>query len=530
MAKSKAPTDFNDLKNEAGANAVADAFGEPPDSPAPSLKVLPRFDLDFLLEHFYVTFPDAQIWDSSTQSLMKKSAAKDAVGPKLFGQWLDHAERKSIDHGQCKRAVAAAQASGDGGVQTMLERYVYIFNSDECYDTATDEQFKVTNLRYTYPESYEKWLKSPHRRQVLRDALVFDPTQNRAGPGTINRFHGIEMMPGEPGEGNQACRNIIDLVDELCGGVAEHRDYLLKWMAYPLQNVGAKLASAVILHGEVHGSGKSLFFEEILRKIYGRYSVTCGQHELESPYNGWASGKLFCLFEEVLSRSEKHNQSGMIKHMVTGRTKRVNMKFINDWEEANYMNAVFLSNEHQPLPLEANDRRFFVLWVDRKLREDLRQGIIRELNNGGVEAFYGFLLQYPLDGFDPFTAPPMTDAKQAIIDFGRPAWDAFYREWESESLPIPYRTCAAKQLFEAFKHWCAENGERSTLSQRKFTSFIKTRVTLRRDQRYEAGGVKTNFYMVDRPAGQDGVERWFAERFKHFDTALDSWLNKDGAG
>lgn len=191
------------------------------------------------------------------------------------------------------------------------------------------------------------------------------------------------------------------------------------------------------------------------------------------------------------------------------------------------MNAVFLSNEHQPLPIEPNDRRFFVVWAERKLKEELRQGIIRELNGGGVEAFYQFLLEYPLDGFDPFTEPPMTPAKQAIIDFGRPSWDAFYLEWKNEELPIPYATCAVKQVYLAFKHWCNENGERTTLSQRKFTSFIKTRVLMRRDQRFEAGGVKTNFFMVDRPPPSHGnVERWFAEKHRFFQTALEDWSNK----
>ena len=69
-----------------------------------------------------------------------------------------------------------------------------------------------------------------------------------------------------------------------------------RWLAYPLQHVGAKLRTAVLMHSEMQGSGKSLFFEGVMRPIYGRYAATLGQHQMESQYTDWQSNLLYGLF------------------------------------------------------------------------------------------------------------------------------------------------------------------------------------------------------------------------------------------
>jgi hypothetical protein len=50
---------------------------------------------------------------------------------------------------------------------------------------------------------------------------------------------------------------------------------------------------------------------------------------------------------------------------------------------------------------------------------------------GAVEAFYHFLLNFPLDGFDEHTKPLMTLAKERVIEFGLNSWMSFHRAWKS---------------------------------------------------------------------------------------------------
>ncbi|MDP1109115.1 primase-helicase family protein, partial [Klebsiella pneumoniae] len=77
-----------------------------------------------------------------------------------------------------------------------------------------------------------------------------------------------------------------------------------------------------------------------------------------------------------------------IKHLVTGKTVRMESKFINGWEESNHMNAVFLSNEILPWPISENDRRMLVVWSLETLPPDRQRAIGAELEGEGVAALY----------------------------------------------------------------------------------------------------------------------------------------------
>src|SRR6185503_3069156 len=166
-----------------------------------------------------------------------------------------------------------------------------------------------------------------------------------------------------------------------------------------LQHPGAKMQTAMLFFGRKQGTGKSLFFEGIVKPIYGEYGATGGQNQLDANYTMWRSQKLFVLFEEILSRQDKYAGLGLIKHMITGRDQSISQKFKDDRTEANHLNTVMLSNEFQAVPLEPDDRRFLVVDVRNDLDPILLEKIKAVLENGLIEAFYAFLLEYPLDGF-----------------------------------------------------------------------------------------------------------------------------------
>jgi putative DNA primase/helicase len=221
------------------------------------------------------------------------------------------------------------------------------------------------------------------------------------------------------------------------------------------------MATAVLMHGEINGTGKSLLWERIYRPIFGRYGATLGQHQLESQYTDWRSRKLFVLFEEIATRAEKFNQMGTVKHMITSESHRINQKFVSEWEEQNHMNIVILSNEHQPLPLDSTDRRFLVIWT-ALLMDALRQAALaREIENGGVEAFYHFLLHRDLGDFGPHTKPPITPAKQRLIHYSLSPIDHFWREWQEGLLDYaPWCTARTQDVYAAFRRYCNATGQR----------------------------------------------------------------------
>lgn len=499
--------DFNDLACAAGLEAVAAQVDAAlvkmrnstiDDSPAPPSVgdaecgiggggVAPNLDeisLGDVVKRFALIFPSGEVWDTHQQCKVKVAAFKRLCGKKISQEWLDSPAKRHVNEDDIKAAVLSAKKRGVQGLDRALERFVYLEPSKECWDRELREVITIDQVRCVIPAAFDFWNTSPDRQMVLRKNVVFDPSQ-RVDPDTyINMFQGL---PLQPINNDDACSGIRALLWSLCNADDQVWIWITRWLAYPLQHVGAKLRTAVLMHSEMQGSGKSLFFEGVMRQIYGRYAATLGQHQMESQYTDWQSNLLYGLFEEIFSRSNKYSQMGTIKQMITGEKTRIEKKFMSGWEEANHMNAVFLSNELQPFPVETTDRRFLVIWPRNKIDPQLKMLVSHELKHGGIDAFYGWLLRVDLGGFDPYTEAPMTSAKERLIEFGLPSWEIFYREWTSGNLDAPYFSCLSDDLFMVYDAWCRAGHER-TMSREKFSNAMAVRLTRRSSIKYDDPG------------------------------------------
>lgn len=485
-----------------------------PGSPLPSLGEVARFSLAELLQRFSLAMPDGKVWDAQDSRFIKKGAARDWWTERLFNQWLKHVDRATVNQDDVKAFAAAAAARGRGGLADALNRYVYIYPTDTAWDAKLRDRVPISALKLAIADVYDSWIKSPMRRDINADMLVFDPGGPLDQANRINTFRGLPIDPPNLDEkaAFAACKNIRALVFQLCNGDEEVYWWLTKWLAYPLQHVGAKMASAVLLHSDIQGSGKSLLFEEIIKPMYGEYSSTLGQHQLESQYTDWRSRLLFALFEEIFSGATKFAHTGQLKQMITGKTQRIEKKYVAGWEEANHMNAVFLSNETQPFPVEPTDRRMLVLWPEKKLAEGAKDAVLAEARGGGVEAYLRYLLSYPLGDFHTHTEPPMTAAKQDLIDYSRFGWDLFHRDWSTGNTEWPYHTCLLVDLYGCYKAWCRANGERE-ITLNKFGANMSKKERRRRDVDYEIGGVikKGVFIFVQEPPGEGNQKNWLGD-------------------
>ncbi|MBS1170038.1 MAG: traC, partial [Burkholderiaceae bacterium] len=353
-------------------------------------------------------------------------------------------------------------------VDYLLNNFTLIYGDDAVWDADNRIILKVACMRLAFgTDAVKFWLNNPGRKMVPRDGVVFDPTFSADPACTVNLYDGIKTVP-KKGD----CSLIKKLLLHLCDGNAEVAAWVLRWLAFPLQNPGAKMRSSIIVHGD-EGSGKNLFFESAVAKIYGEYGGVIGNAQIESQFNEWASKKLYMVADEVVTRTELRQLKGKLKALVTGETVRINPKNLSERDEANHMNFVFLSNELQPLALDRSDRRYLVLWTPPKLDEVFYAAVGEQVRNGGVEAFYHYLLhEVPLDGFNEHTKPPVNEAKEDLIALGLSPAERFYREWRGGFLPLPYVCCSAEQLYSAFTRWCNIAGERYPPSQTFFGRVI----------------------------------------------------------
>ncbi len=401
-----------------------------------------------------------------------------------------------------------------GDVNTLLESFVLLYGTDTVWDGRQRKIMKIGALRLAFGTDVVKlWLTNRDRKMIPWDHVVFEPGE-RLGDDFINLFDGLPTQ-AKPGD----CSVMIELLHHLCSesaesdtGVGEIVDWVLKWIAYPLQNVGAKMHSALVFHG-AQGTGKNLFFD-CVRDLYGDYGVMVSQNELEDKFTSWLSRKLFIVGDEVVSRAEMYHKKNQLKWMVTA-DKKIPIRAIQQdvRYESNHVNLVFLSNESQPLALEDGDRRYLVVYTPVAALPDLYSRVRAFLAEGGAERFLHYLLTLDLEGFTPDTKPPMTQAKRELIELGlRPA-ERFAAEWMGGYLPLPLRPCSAEQLYTAFRRWADKMGERFPPPQAGFTSTVKRwameHVSRDADGELEAPRLRYKVVKLQQPdGGRECVRAW----------------------
>lgn len=351
--------------------------------------------------------------------------------------------------------------------------YTVIHGTGRIWDCQHHRVMSLDALKLTFGAGLvTTWLKSPERRTIDQDNLVFEPGATLDPVTHINIYTGLDVTP----DPSKACSKLIELLMHLCGYDEVLHEWVLRWIAYPLQNPGAKMQTSLVMYG-AEGTGKNLFWESIAT-LYGRYGLVIGQAEIESSFNGWASGKLFAVADEVVSRQEARHIKGKLKALVTGARIMIDEKNHPVREERNHMNTVFLSNELRPLVIDPGDRRYAVIRCDEIKPPDYYEAVGDEIDAGGLEGLLALLLAYPMEGFNRHAKPPRTEARSDLIRLSLPPPDAFLTSWLEQDddlppVPLPVRCCAFSDLFRACTFWVRAQKYRSEPSSTDFGARVK---------------------------------------------------------
>lgn len=407
----------------------------------------------------------------------------------------------------------------DTGVLTKLyQDFAYQYGSEVAWDVANRMPIRISHLRHTFGHDAVKlWMASPKRRVIMPDQVVFDPSE-QCSPESVNLFTGwgVEPVAGDT-------QPFHALLEFLCGGDELVKDWVLNWLAWMLQNPGKKMPTALVFHG-AEGTGKSYLFESVL-EIHGRHGKVVGQRELESQWNDWQSGCTMVIGDEVVSRTEMRHHKGVLKALITSKDVNIATKFMSLRSERNCMHLVFLSNEIEPLKLDPTDRRYLVVWTPRKGDQSLYQAAVRWRQAGGASALLHELLTRDLSGWDSHAPPPMTQAKEDLIELGRQSPERFWREWRRGELGLPHHSCSADQAYRAYVRWCRTEGERYPMSKPVFSRYVSreadTTLTIKL-ARTGASSVVRMWLVTPPPEGDFGV--WAREAIEAFETQLQGWV------
>lgn len=298
----------------------------------------------------------------------------------------------------------------------------------------------------------KQWIKDP-RRTVVYD-LTYAPGQPRLCEinrvAYLNRWTGwgCDPIPGDVEPWLALLSNNVKSPQLM--------EWLLNWLAYPLQNPGVKLHSYPLIYGEP-GTGKDRLFAPIYR-IYGNNAVKISSKDLNSNFNSIYAERQFVQADELKSQhftADAINQ--LIKGIVTDETVTVNRKNQEEYVIPNVRNFCITSNYIESVKLDDGDRRATVIhwsWEAAKgfdYRKDMAywNAYSAWAEGAGASAVFAYLLGRDLSNFDPKGWAFDTEEKEDVIAAGRSGLSGFvYRLKHDTEMELP-PLCGARMLFSS---------------------------------------------------------------------------------
>lgn len=329
------------------------------------------------------------------------------------------------------------------------------------------------------------WLKSPKRRKYK--GIVFDPRTTIPRDGYYNLWKGFSKIPMK----GDCQKYWIHIEENICNGDEEAYQYLRKWLAYIFQRPHI-VHTALVLCGS-QGVGKNSFVEPLGLLLGSHYAPLSSIAELVSNFNYHLKNAVLIHANEALWGGNK-KEIGTVKAMITEETCLIEGKGKDRIVVRNFKHVILSSNEDWPVHLDPDDRRFFVLRVSEKHKEDhgYFKIIKEELENGGYEALLYDLLHEDFTDFDPRKLPSNSNAF-SIKMRGQDSPTRYLYEVlceggfsigsdQKHSNPVWQGPIPKDSIYKDYVEWCQNNGE-TILSKELFGRMIKKFIVSVEDMR-----------------------------------------------
>lgn len=198
-------------------------------------------------------------------------------------------------------------------------------------------------------------------------------------------------------------------------------EYLISWMAYRIQNPGAKINHAIVLGG-VQGTGKDFILAPLRYGVGAANEGTVKPTGLFSEFTSYVEKTLLVINEaRDLGDENRYSFYETTKPLIAGPpdTLNCNLKGITSYEVPNVMAVVITTNNKlNGLYLPPDDRRHYVAWshLPEKPSDDYFDPLWDwMLEGGGKAAVLGYLKTLSISKFRPKGDPPKTEAWKQIV-------------------------------------------------------------------------------------------------------------------
>ena len=305
----------------------------------------------------------------------------------------------------------------------------------------------------------EIWIKSPDRREYK--GITFDPTGKAEKMGLYNIWKGFAFKASTLG----SCKLYKALVrDVICSGNLAFYEYLWQWMSMLVQKPHIIPELAILLMG-FEGTGKGTFVKT-LGKIFGQHFLHLDNlKRLLGNFNNHMKNAVLVFADEAVWEGGKKD-IGQLKAMISEETAVIEPKNKDLFTIKNYRHFIFSSNEDFPVHLSPDDRRFLVLKVSAKHKEDYSYfgAITNELENGGYERLLYELQNENISNFNPRKIPLNVDAFDVKMQDASSTENYFFEALKEGSFDIGNAEptyewkdkILVKSVYADYLSWCAK--------------------------------------------------------------------------
>jgi len=220
------------------------------------------------------------------------------------------------------------------------------------------------------------------------------------------------------------------IVKVIANGDKEVWTYILKWIAWAVQNPGRQAEVAIVMRGG-KGTGKGAL-GAVLVKMFGwahAQHVFDPKH-LTGSFNMHLAQCVFLFADEAYAPKDK-TAEGRLKGMITESSLFIEPKGVDGSRMPNNLHVLISGNEEWVIPASGDERRFCVTDVSdaRRGNTDYWNALYSQMfDNGGVEAILYDMLNTDLGSWHPRLDVPQT----AALDFQkartRSGMDAFIEQ------------------------------------------------------------------------------------------------------
>jgi hypothetical protein len=258
------------------------------------------------------------------------------------------------------------------------------------------------------------WLESRARREV--HGVQYCPNNIGLRQGHVNLWlgWGVEPAPGD-------CSIVLDhILHVIASGDIRKAEFILDWCADTLQNPTRKPGVALVLRG-LEGTGKSLL-GAIKRRLLGQCNVlvNADKDRLLGRFNSALASKILIQAEETFFAGDAR-AADALKHLITGQTLEIEIKFGRSFEIESFHRLLITSNHTQVIQASSEARRFVVCDVSDARRGDAAYfdrlyAVADGRDDTTARAFMHHLLSRDLSKFQPWAAQQHFLGDKALVD------------------------------------------------------------------------------------------------------------------